>query len=46
MLCCCASLQEMVDSADTFPDVLTRVHSWMEEQGLVKPCKFAVVTDG
>ncbi|KAK2174699.1 hypothetical protein NP493_783g01046 [Ridgeia piscesae] len=41
-----AITQEMVDSAEEFPTVLARVESWMEEQGFVKPCKFAVVTDG
>ncbi|KAI0225932.1 3'-5' exoribonuclease 1 [Lamellibrachia satsuma] len=41
-----AITQEMVESADTFPDVLTQVETWMEQQGFVKPCKFAIVTDG
>lgn len=38
--------QEQVDKADTFPTVLQRVESWLEEHQLGLEKSFAVLTDG
>ena len=38
--------KELVDSADSFPDVLSRFEQWLRRQELGTKYKFGVVTDG
>lgn len=38
--------QETVDTADTFPQVLDKFNSWLEEFGLGTAHTFALITDG
>ncbi|XP_061922417.1 3'-5' exoribonuclease 1 [Entelurus aequoreus] len=38
--------QEMVDAADTFPDVLRRVVLWLQQKKLGTKYKYAFLTDG
>ncbi|KAM3587857.1 uncharacterized protein V6R79_015389 [Siganus canaliculatus] len=38
--------QKMVDEADTFPDVLRRVITWLQERELGTKYKYAILTDG
>ncbi|XP_061839634.2 3'-5' exoribonuclease 1 [Nerophis lumbriciformis] len=38
--------QEMVDAADTFPDVLRRVVLWLQQKQLGTKYKYAFLTDG
>lgn len=38
--------QKLVDEADTFPGVLTRVVQWLQEKELGTKYKYAILTDG
>lgn len=39
-------LQDKVDQADVFPDVLGRVEKWLQDHQLGAEKSFAVLTDG